>query len=371
MCLMLGCTQTQVHDTPINQQSFRAPSYRLVPTLRIVIEPPQVFTIVKGYEDRVQGFLNQASKHLLTTYGFQLKGTYGKDDTNSLTIVLSADPHAEAKQSHYGTMSIPVQLTLADLARGKSVNVARQISHGVLTQLGVPQSCLNTAISKPDTIQLRRMTEAHLERTGETVQFRRVTRSVIAQELLTITSLPKRETSCLNSVSAEGHRQLWRDLAGEIDPTTNEPTLVPSFLEKGRRALRRNDPRTAYKLCSEHAERTPQSGAARCAATAAQVQELYPEAIRMWRAHLSFHPQDRPAILALARCVGRSGDDDGARAVLALATRDHPNWADVRVELGIALYRLSQVAAARSQWEQAIKLDPKNKDAARLLSGFR
>ena len=90
----------------------------------------------------------------------------------------------------------------------------------------------------------------------------------------------------------------------------------------------------------------------------------------MWRAHLSFHPTDRPAILALARCVGRSGDDDGARAVLALATQNHPGWADAHVELGIALYRLSQVEAARSEWRKALQLDAQNEDAAKLLKGF-
>ena len=248
--------------------------------------------------------------------------------------------------------------------------VERQSTEGVLIQLGLPQSCLGLPPSVIDRLPLRRLTESHLDRVGETVRLRQVARPLIVSELLKLTQVPKNSPSCLNSVSSEGHRQLWRDLATDINVSTHEGALVPSFLEKGRQALRANQPSAAYQLCLEHAESQPQSGAARCAATAAQMQAMYPEAIRMWRAHLSFHPKDRTAILSLARCVGRSGDDDGARAILAIAIQELPDWADAYVELGIALYRLSQVRNARAAWQKALELDSKHEDALRLLKGY-
>ena len=90
----------------------------------------------------------------------------------------------------------------------------------------------------------------------------------------------------------------------------------------------------------------------------------------MWRAHLSFHPSDQPATLSLARCIGRGGDDDGARAVLALALLKSPKWVDGLVEYGIALYRLNKVTKARHQWRMALETDPKNEDAAKLLKSY-
>ena len=126
----------------------------------------------------------------------------------------------------------------------------------------------------------------------------------------------------------------------------------------------------SYQLCATEAERRPQTGAARCAARAAQALKQYPEAVRMWRAHLAFHPEDQEGIIALARCIGRLGDDDNARAILEINTRRFPEWVDAKIELGIALYRLNKIKAARDQWHKALNVDPENVDAQRLLRQY-
>ena len=366
-----GChsLSTSVSTNKLNQRE-KSPDYRVQPTLEVLITPPESFKVVKGYQSRLQLFLDAAGDELMNAYGFTLKGVYRTQHSRSLTLHIRSSPSETPTASHYGTNNIDLLVTHAALASANSSSVVQQLQDSVRVQLGIPQSCLNTPLSAADKKRLRRLAEVHLDRDGERVMLRQVTRSVIAREALQLSVVAKESTSCLNSVSAEGHRQLWTDLLAAATDSPNAAPDLPKFLHAANQALRNNDPAAAYSLCRENAETKPQTGAARCAAHAAQQQKRYPEAIRMWRAHLSFHPNDRDATLSLARCVGKSGDDDGARAVLMIAINKDDKWVDARVELGIALYRLSMVTEARAQWRKALELNPAHKDAQRLLDNF-
>ena len=103
---------------------------------------------------------------------------------------------------------------------------------------------------------------------------------------------------------------------------------------------------------------------------ASQTLNEHLEAARYWRAHLSFFPNDKGAHLGLARNVGRTGDDDAARAILTQAVRQFPDWIDGRIELGIALYRLGQEKEARALWVSILEQNPTHPEVKQLIEDF-
>ena len=92
-----------------------------------------------------------------------------------------------------------------------------------------------------------------------------------------------------------------------------------------------------------------------------------PEAIRHLRAWLAHHPDDGEAVLLLAREVGKGGDDGAARALLARFVEAHPEHVQARINLGVAMARLGDLAGARQHWEVVLQKAPNNADARDLI----
>jgi hypothetical protein len=135
----------------------------------------------------------------------------------------------------------------------------------------------------------------------------------------------------------------------------------------GLAALEAGHADEALTQCAPVADRVPESQAARCAGLAAEKLGRSDVATRYLRAFLDHHQDDREALLALARIVGRSGDDAAARALLAGWVGRHADDADAWLNLGIAAARLGDYAGARQAWETVLRLAPDRADARDLL----
>jgi len=139
----------------------------------------------------------------------------------------------------------------------------------------------------------------------------------------------------------------------------------------GLAALAAGDAARAFAACEPAAAMEPASDAARCAGLAADRLGRSRDAARYLRAWLAHHPGDEDVVLALARVIGRDGDDRAARALLEGFVSAHPKNVRARVNLGVASARLGDLDAARAQWEAVLRRDPGNADARELLDQLR
>jgi tetratricopeptide (TPR) repeat protein len=127
-------------------------------------------------------------------------------------------------------------------------------------------------------------------------------------------------------------------------------------------------PEAAWQRCEPSARQNPGTPATRCAGLAALATGRIPEALRHLRVWIADHPEDVEAVLALARTVGRSGDDGAARAMLAEYVASHPDAVAIWLNLGVAEARLGRLAAARAAWQRVLALQPDHADARALLA---
>jgi tetratricopeptide (TPR) repeat protein len=127
-------------------------------------------------------------------------------------------------------------------------------------------------------------------------------------------------------------------------------------------------PEMAWQRCEPSARQSPGTPATRCAGLAALATGRIPDALRHLRVWIADHPEDVEAVLALARTVGRSGDDGAARAMLAEYVASHPDAVAVWLNLGVAEARLGRPAQARAAWQQVLALQPDHADARALLA---
>jgi tetratricopeptide (TPR) repeat protein len=165
--------------------------------------------------------------------------------------------------------------------------------------------------------------------------------------------------------------------AAPTSPPSRRDPLPPAVTE-GLAALASDDPTRALRLCGPLAAERPETDASRCAGLAAEQLGDLPTAARYLRAWLSHQgevqgpdPVRDPVLLALARAVGRAGDDAAARALLAGYVQRNPDDARAHLNLGIAAARMGDYTAARAAWEQARERssagDALRGDAERLL----
>lgn len=186
----------------------------------------------------------------------------------------------------------------------------------------------------------------------------------LARRVLAILPPPSAETACAATRAAAAER---RALLEAVAGPPARPASSPESVAEGISALEAGDPASAFALCEPVAARRPMSPAARCAGLAAERLGRTPEALRYLRAYRAHHPDDRDVLLALARLVGRSGDDAGARALLQRWVDAHPDDVRARINLGIAHARLGDYDAARRAWQAVLDRDPENTDARDLL----
>lgn len=156
-------------------------------------------------------------------------------------------------------------------------------------------------------------------------------------------------------------------LAPRIQAAAQAPSRPSTSISDGLAALAARDYRTALARCRPAAESDPTGPATTCAARAAEALGETTLAIRFYRAALANGRKETALRLALARLVGRAGDDAAARALLETCVTDDPGSVKAWLNLGVARARLGDLQGARRAWRTVIELAPDHREAKSLL----
>lgn len=166
---------------------------------------------------------------------------------------------------------------------------------------------------------------------------------------------------------ASGRLDRRLELLGHVAEAKPEPVPPVDPLQAGLDLLKAGDFKGALSVCGPVATAKPEGRAPWCAGLAADGLGRSVEAIRFLRAYMAHHPNDETVIVQLARQIGRSGDDQGARALLERYVAEHPAHVLARLNLGIAKARAGDLEGAREAWLGVLKYAPGHEDATRLL----
>ena len=170
-------------------------------------------------------------------------------------------------------------------------------------------------------------------------------------------------TGACDRAGVEVRRGVLEALAAAPKPQVNTDAVVRA----GETLLAAGNAEAAFERCAPIAEQKP-DGAARCAGMAAVALNDRDSAVRYLRAHMAHHPNDETVVLALARAVGRDGDDGAARNLLAQYVEQNPDHLKARVNLGISMARLGDYRGAKAQWTQVLNREPGHLAATKLLA---
>jgi len=215
--------------------------------------------------------------------------------------------------------------------------------------------------------------------------------------------------SFIRKGSVAGRARSMLDKAVSIDPTNfaarearteyymNAPGIAGGGMDKARAeaaTAKRASPYRGALLVGRVEERAgnvaaaeaeyvalmasyPDSGGGREALTSLyQNRARWDDAFRIIDDRLRTHPADYGMLYQLGRAAALSGQrlEAGEAALRQYLTRDRAKKAfdgAVHFRLGAILERRSDVAGARSEYEQAVALDPRNNAAKRALQGVR
>lgn len=170
-------------------------------------------------------------------------------------------------------------------------------------------------------------------------------------------------TGTCDRAAIEARRRVLEALAAQPKAQVNTQAVV----DAGEALLKAGNAQAAYARCAPIAERDPKQ-AARCAGMAAIALDDQEGATRFLRAHMAHHPDDETVVLALARAVGRDGDDGAARNLLLQYVQDNPGHLKARINLGISMARLGDYPGAKAQWLEVLSRAPDHPAATKLLA---
>ena len=190
----------------------------------------------------------------------------------------------------------------------------------------------------------------------------------LAQRVSNLLGQPGTDLVCDKNGHLTRRRRIMAEvLAPRIRAAARQAESRPQALDSGLAALQAQDYTTALANCGPVAEKYPAGPATPCAARAAEALGRDELAIRFYRASLANGPKETALRLALARLVGRAGDDAAARALLERCVAEDPTSNKARLNLGIARARLGDLDGARAAWRAVLERDPNNMEAKALL----
>ena len=172
--------------------------------------------------------------------------------------------------------------------------------------------------------------------------------------------------------------QCYQSASEWISASTSGRFMAPwwtqeRMMAQGASALRKGDMEGAFVVCAPLADRSPRLFAAKCAGLAALNLNDIASAVRYLRAYLASHSQDVESHLALAKALGRGGDDASAVALLTRVLNTPslrpkmPSLGEALYNLGVAHARLGRIERALSTWKQ-IPIDATEyEDSQRLI----
>ena len=163
-------------------------------------------------------------------------------------------------------------------------------------------------------------------------------------------------------------RKLDEALQSATAATARHPDSSSAFFALGQVQVARRQPDEATAAFQEVLRLNPQATEAKIALSQLTLAQGRPGAsVAFAREALSDNPNSFDAQLALARGLVSSGELDRADAELKRLTSRFPDSAAVHTQNGILFSRRRQTAAARAEFDHALKLAPGNVEA---LSGL-
>ncbi len=188
----------------------------------------------------------------------------------------------------------------------------------------------------------------------------------------------RRLSDLMKKLPPEARRCVPRALEARatlLDAIVDRPDAAPATTVPVSGAPALGPPARASNPAGESAcdltrEPSPDDPALRCVALGLEIDRQDTRAIRLLRAHLDADPRDAEVRRALARALGRSGDDTAALAVLRLHVLDAPDDVSAWLNLGIAAARLGRLDEARVAWLRVLALAPGHTDATALLKAL-
>jgi len=96
--------------------------------------------------------------------------------------------------------------------------------------------------------------------------------------------------------------------------------------------------------------------------------ERFREAYHEFTKALNLEPDNLQHSLQMAKCLFKTGEKEGAVALLRKASEKHPKSPELKIQLGICYHSLKRLIEAQREWLDAQALDPENKMAQMYLS---
>ncbi len=98
--------------------------------------------------------------------------------------------------------------------------------------------------------------------------------------------------------------------------------------------------------------------------------ERFQEAYHEFTKALNLDPDSVSYSLHMAKCLGKTGDKEGAIRVLRRVIETNPKNVEARIQLGILYHSQQRLQDAQSEWQEALALAPDNKSAQMYLNMF-
>jgi tetratricopeptide (TPR) repeat protein len=117
-------------------------------------------------------------------------------------------------------------------------------------------------------------------------------------------------------------------------------------IAKGLKLYQENQAEKAFQICQNIAKRKPSTLASKCAGLSAVSLGQTEDAIKFLRAYLGMNPRDEIVLLALAKQIGKNGDDQSALALLLNVLEINPKNSLALLNAGIAYVRLQRYLEA-------------------------
>lgn len=98
--------------------------------------------------------------------------------------------------------------------------------------------------------------------------------------------------------------------------------------------------------------------------------ERFLEAHQEFAKALNLDPNNVQASIQMAKCLSKTGDKEGAIALLRRVLISSPKSTDAKIQLGILYHSQKKLGEAYREWQEVLTLDPENKMAQMYASMF-
>lgn len=98
--------------------------------------------------------------------------------------------------------------------------------------------------------------------------------------------------------------------------------------------------------------------------------ERFLEAHHEFSKAFNLEPENIVSAIQMARCLSKTGNKEGALALLKKALEINPKHVEGKIQLGILYHSVRKLREAYREWKEALLLDPANKSAQMYLSMF-